>query len=157
MTDAIKFTAIIEQAKPGMDAAFIKVPFDVKNAYGKMRVKIIAEFDGVVYRGSIAVMDKETGPVIGVLKDIRQKTGKSFGDTVEVTVREDKEPRSVVVPSDFSEALAANPDVKETFQKYAYTHKKEYVQWITQAKKPETRQKRIAKALEMIAAGKKYS
>lgn len=65
--------------------------------------------------------------------------------------------RVVTVPPDFAKALAKVPSANKTFDAFAYTHRKEYVQWIEEAKKPETRTRRIAKAVEMIATGKKYS
>jgi uncharacterized protein YdeI (YjbR/CyaY-like superfamily) len=61
----------------------------------------------------------------------------------------------VEVPEDFQLALDNNPKVKEVFEKFSYTHKKEYVEWIEGAKKQETRENRVKKAIEMIAEGKK--
>jgi len=151
------FTAIIEQTKAGMDAAFIKIPFDVKTAFGKTRLKIKAAFDGIEYRGSIAIMDKNIGPVIGLKKDIRQQINKSFGDSIQVTMQEDIEPRIVEVPDDLRKVLSTNHAAKEIFENFAYTHRKEYVNWINEAKKAETRDRRILKAIAMISSGKKYS
>ncbi len=69
----------------------------------------------------------------------------------------DNEPRIVVVPEDLQQALEANQKAKEIFEAYSYTHRKEYVEWITGAKRQETRENRIKKAVEKIAAGRKLS
>ncbi len=63
----------------------------------------------------------------------------------------------MAVPEDFRRALARDRKAKETFEKFAYTHRKEYVQWIESAKKPETRERRIAEAVIRIAAGANFS
>ena len=62
----------------------------------------------------------------------------------------DSEPRVVVVPSDFKTALARNGEAKTAFDLLSFSHKKEYVKWITEAKKEETRARRIEKAIEML-------
>lgn len=69
----------------------------------------------------------------------------------------DRSQRVVEIPADLSQALAQNPTALAIFEKFAYTHRKEYARWIEEAKKPETRQRRLHKAIEMIAAGIKYS
>ena len=92
-----------------------------------------------------------------VKKEIRQAIGKSAGDTVKVVMDIDTEPRIVAVPEDFQQALDNNPRVKDVFDKFSYTHKKEYVEWIEGAKKQETRENRIKKAVEQIDGGKKRS
>ena len=92
-----------------------------------------------------------------VKKEIRQVIGKSAGDTVKVVMDIDTEPRIVAIPEDFQQALDNNPRVKDVFDKFSYTHKKEYVEWIEGAKKQETRENRIKKAVEQIDGGKKRS
>lgn len=63
-------------------------------------------------------------------------------------------PRSVEVPKDFKMALGNNSDARAAFEKFSYSHKKEWVDWITQAKKRETRARRIAKAIAVLLKGK---
>ncbi|MDQ3292788.1 MAG: YdeI/OmpD-associated family protein, partial [Bacteroidota bacterium] len=69
----------------------------------------------------------------------------------------DRSSKTIEVPTDLEQALQENPDAQEIFEKFAYTHRKEYVRWLEDAKKPETRQRRLQKAINMIAAGKKFS
>ena len=80
------FDAIIQKV-PDIDGAYIEVPFDVKAAFGKGRVKVLATFVGVPYNGSLVRMGTP-GHIIGIRKDIRAKIGKQPGDTVHVTIQE---------------------------------------------------------------------
>jgi hypothetical protein len=141
---------------PDIDGAYFIVPFNVPEVYGtKAQVKVRGTIDGYPYRGSIANMGE--GHCMGVKKEIRQAIGKTAGDTVEVVMEIDTEPRIVAVPEDFQQAMDNNPTVKEIFDKFSYTHKKEYVEWIEGAKRQETRESRINKAVEQIASSKKRS
>ncbi|HIR03583.1 MAG TPA: DUF1905 domain-containing protein [Candidatus Scatovicinus merdipullorum] len=80
------FRAVIEKV-PDIDGAYVCFPFDVKEEFGKGRVKVHATFDGVPYDGSLVRM-KTPGHIIGLRKDIRRQIGKQPGDTVEVTIQE---------------------------------------------------------------------
>jgi len=141
---------------PDIDGAYFIVPFNVPEVYRtKAQVKVRGTIDGYPYRGSIANMGE--GHCMVVKKEIRQAIGKSAGDTVKVVMDIDTEPRIVEVPEDFQQVLNNNPKAKEIFDTFSYTHKKEYVQWIEGAKKQETRENRIKKAIEQIGGGKKRS
>jgi hypothetical protein len=146
------FTATIQNAGGG--GAFVDVPFDVEKAFGSKRPKIKATIDGVPYRGLLVRMGSECHMLL-ILKSIREQVGKSFGDEVEVTVELDMEPRVVQVPKDLARALNKDKDAKAFFEKLSFTHKREYVTWIEEAKKEETRQNRIMKTMEMLKKGKK--
>lgn len=150
-----KFDAILEEGIRG--GVWVFIPFNVQETYGtRGQVKVKATIDGVPYRGSIAPMGGGKH-ILGVKKEIREAIGKTIGDTVHIVMEQDTKPRIVAIPEDFQQALENNPSAKKTFEKFAYTHRKEYVQWIESAKKPETRQRRIEKAVGMISARKKYS
>ena len=92
MKDSVcRFDAVI-QKNPEMDAAYVIFPYDIREAFGKGRVKVHATFDGVPYDGSIVNMgvkdtDGKVCYIIGVTKAIRKAIGKTFGDTAAVTVR----------------------------------------------------------------------
>lgn len=150
-----QFTAPIIFGEGG--GAWVEVPARIMETYGaKGRVPVKALIDGEPYRGSLVKMGGDCHR-LGVLKDIRAKIGKGEGDIVHVILERDTEERTVEVPADFQKALNKNKTAKVTFEKLAYTHKKEYVRWIEEAKKAETRATRIEKAIGMIADGKKYS
>ena len=149
------FEAVIQSSEEYPNAAYVNIPFDVEKVYGKKRVKIIATFDDQIkYRGSLVRMKSESHMLL-LRKDIRAQLGKNHGDTVKVHLEEDTLPRVVTVPDDFREALQQVPEIAAFFQKMSYTHQKEYVNWIVEAKRAETRQRRIKKAIEMMQAGKK--
>ena len=84
--EMFEFDAVIRKV-PDIDGAYVEIPFDVRETFGRGRVKVHAEFDGVPYDGSLARMGTP-GHIIGIRKDIRTKIGKQAGDTVHVTLRE---------------------------------------------------------------------
>lgn len=154
-TQPVLFTAIIKQ-NGKMNAAFIEFPFSTEDIFNKKgQVKIKALFDGKVeYRGSLTKM-KSDCHLLGLTQDIRKQLGKTFGDEVTVSLVEDKEERTVEVADDIISVLNENPDAKVLFDKMSYTHKKEYIRWIEESKKPETRKNRKIKMIQMILDGKK--
>ena len=139
---------IIQHGK--MDAGYVIFPYDVKKEFGTGRVKIKATFDGVPYRGSLAPMGIKEGYPLLVLKDIRKAINKTFGDVVNVVLEKDTEERIVEMPDDLAKALGRKKKIMDAFEKMAYTHRKEYVNYVNDAKKSETRLRRIEKVLEMI-------
>lgn len=143
------FEATIEAGRGG--GALVHVPFDVKETFGSGRPRVRVLFDGHEYRGSIANMG--TGHCIGIRKDIRAAIGKDVGDRVRVEVALDTAPRTVSVPPELAAALSAAPDAKARFEGLSYTHRREFAEWVTEAKKQETRDRRAAKAVAMIRAG----
>lgn len=82
----IEFSAIIKKVED-IDGAYVEIPFDVKEVYGKGRVKVHATFDGFPYDGSLVRM-KTPCHIIGIRKDIRAKIDKQPGDMVKVTLVE---------------------------------------------------------------------
>ena len=151
MTKKHTFTATIIDAGGG--GAFVEVPFDVEAAFGSKRPKIKALIEGVTYRGLLVRMG---GPnhILIILKGIREQIGRTFGDEVKVSVELDVEERVATIPAELKRAFKVEKDAKSAFEKLSYTHQKEYVTWINEAKKAETRQSRIVKTLERLKAGK---
>ena len=152
MSDVRSFEAVIEAGRGG--GALVEVPFDVEEAFGGRRPKVRATFDGHAYRGSVAFMGGR--PLLGVTRAVREAIGKDVGDRVSVTVARDDEPRTVEVPSDLAEALA-EAGLVERFAALAYTHRKEFTAWVVEAKRAETRTRRVEKAVAMVAAGETRS
>jgi len=72
---------------------------------------------------------------------------------VRVSIELDTEPRTVTVPDDLRSALADDDAAREAFEKLSYTHRREYVEWIEEAKRPDTRARRIAGTIERVCAG----
>ena len=147
-----KFKAKIEAGDGG--GAYVLFPYDTEKEFGtKGKVPVKATFDGVPYSGSLI---KYGNPLhmLGMLKAIRTETGKEPGDTIEVVVWKDEEVRTVEVPAQFK-SLMKKGGLLPVFEKLSYTHRKEYCRWITEAKKEETRVKRLEKAIEMLKKGVK--
>ncbi|MCW1963637.1 YdeI/OmpD-associated family protein [Chryseobacterium viscerum] len=151
----IEFTAVIQQ-NGEMNAAFVEFPFSTEELFHKKgQVKIKAVFDDKVeYRGSLAKM-KSDCHILGLTQEIRKQLGKTFGDKVSVSLTEDKEERVVEIAEDVVSVFNENPEAKALFDKMSYTHKKEYIRWIEEAKKQETRENRKIKMIQMILDGKK--
>ena len=147
MTKKHTFTATIKNAGGG--GAFVEVPFDVEKAFEEKRPRVKATFEGVPYRGILTRMGTERHLLI-ILKEIREKIGKTFGDEVKITVELDTEPRVIEIPKDLAKELKENKGAKTIFDKLSYTHRREYVMWINEAKRDETRQSRIVKTIEML-------
>ena len=146
------FTAVIQNAGGG--GAFVEVPFDVEQAFGSKKPKVMATIEGVPYRGTLVRMGTECHVLI-ILKGIREQIGKTFGDEVTISVEPDTEPRLIEIPPDLARELKEDKEAKAFFDKLSYTHQKEYVTWINEAKKQETRQNRILKTLEMLKKGQR--
>jgi hypothetical protein len=146
------FTAEIKNAGGG--GAFVEIPFDVEREFGSKRPKIRAMIEGVPYRGILTRMGSEHHMLI-ILKGIREQIGKTFGDQIEITVEPDTEPRQIEIPDGLVQEFKKDQDAKAFFDKLSYTHRKEYVTWINEAKKDETRQNRIVKTIEMLKQGKR--
>lgn len=139
------FEAVIKKVE-GKDGAYIEIPFDVEEVFGAKRVKVMAHFDEAEYRGSIVRMGLPCY-MIGITKEIRKKIGKEPGDTITVRVKKDEEVREIVLPEDFKKALEKDKEALKFYEGLSYSAKRKYFQWITGAKKEETRQKRMLEAI----------
>jgi len=128
----------------------VDVPPEVVETLGGPggRIPVTATFDGVPYRGSIVRMGN--GSVLGVLKAIMTEAGVSVGDALTVVVRNDDAPREVEVPDDLAEALGRNEAARAAFDDLSFSHKREYVDAINEAKRPETRARRIERTIEAM-------
>jgi Domain of unknown function (DUF1905)/Bacteriocin-protection, YdeI or OmpD-Associated len=142
-----KFKARIHAGDGG--GAYVLFPYDTEAEFatrGKVPVK--ATLQGVPYRGSL-IKYGHPQHMLPVLKAIRQQTGKTPGDTIEIVVWKDQELRALEVPSHF-EKLMKQEGLLPFFEGLSYTHRKEYCRWISEAKKEETRVKRLEKAVDML-------
>lgn len=152
MLEPYSFRAVIESADNG--GAFIAIPFDVEEAFGRKRVKVVAAINGQPFRLSLVRMGTPCH-IMGIRRAIRDLLGVAVGDEVEVSLIEDTEPRLAELPDDFRAALTDNPAAGAFFDSISYTHQREYILWIDDAKQDTTRQRRIAKAIDLLAAGRK--
>jgi bifunctional DNA-binding transcriptional regulator/antitoxin component of YhaV-PrlF toxin-antitoxin module len=145
-----KFDAEIQAGRGG--GAYVVFPYETEKEFGtKGKVPVNATIDGISDRGGLFTMGMPHH-ILGVPKAIRQQIGKSPGDIVTVVLWKDEEPREVEVPPTFK-ALMKKTGVLAFFESLNFTHRKEYCRWITEAKKEETRARRLEKALEMLKKG----
>ncbi len=149
------FKAVIQNASGASGGgAFVEIPFDVEKAFGSKKPKVKALIEGVPYRGTLVRMGTECHLLL-ILKSIREQVGKTFGDEVKVSVELDVEERVVTVPLELKRAFKSDKEAKSAFEKLSYTHKKEFVTWIEEAKREETRARRVEQTLKMLKVGKK--
>jgi bifunctional DNA-binding transcriptional regulator/antitoxin component of YhaV-PrlF toxin-antitoxin module len=150
LTKKYRFSAKIAAGDGG--GAYILFPFDVEKEFGtKGKVPVKATFGGIPYTGSLI---KYGNPLhmLGVPKAIREQAGTAPGDTIDVELWKDDQPRTVEVPAPLKQAMK-KAGVMPVFDALSYTHRREYCRWIAEAKKEETRLRRIEKAVEMLQNG----
>ena len=151
MSKEYKFEAEIRSGGGG--GAYVLFPYDIQKEFGvKGRVPVTTTIDGEPYTGSLVKYGLPQH-MLPVLKGVREKVRKNVGDTVTVILKQDTTERTVEIPDDFKKALKL-AKVEVAFKKMAYSHQKEYVKAIIDAKRPETRIARIEKAIEKIASKK---
>lgn len=139
----------------GKTATGIRVPDEAVDALGSSkRPAVLVTLNGSFqFRTTIAPMGGEYW--IPVSAERREGAGVKAGEEVQVTLQLDTAPRTVEIPEDFQAALAGGPAARQFFETLAYSHQLRHVLAITDAKTPETRQRRIEKAMEMLRAGRK--
>jgi hypothetical protein len=120
---------------------------------GRKRFPVRATVNGYSWRTTVAPMHGET--LLGLNRAVRESADVQAGDTVEVAIEFDTAPREVDVPEALARALAGDPAAKAAFEALTFTHRKEYARWVADAKRQETRDRRVTRALEMLREGKK--
>ena len=137
----------------GKTATGLEVPADVVEALGRgKRPPVRVTIRGHTYRSTVAVMGGAY--FLPLSAEHRTSAGVAAGDEVEVELELDDEPRKVEVPADLAEALAGDPEAKAFFEGISYSKQRWFTESITGAKKPDTRQRRVEKAVAMLREGK---
>src|SRR5690242_18495337 len=111
---------------------------------GAKRFPVRVTINGCQLRLSVARMRGEF--LIGVSKAVRAEAGVEAGDTVQVELELDAQERTVEVPEALAAALAGDEEAQARFEGLAFTHRKEYARWVSEAKRAETRDRRVAQA-----------
>jgi Bacteriocin-protection, YdeI or OmpD-Associated/Domain of unknown function (DUF1905) len=136
----------------GKTATGLVVPHDVVGALGSgTRPKVTVTVGGHTYRTTVALMGGRF--LVPLSAEHREAAGVAAGDEVEVDVALDDAPREVELPADLAAALGPETSARAFFDSLSYTHRKEWVRWITEAKRPETRQARVEKAVAGLREG----
>lgn len=122
---------------------------------GAKRFLVRATVNGYSWHTTVTPMRGET--LLGLNREVRESAGVQAGDTVEVEIGLDTAPRGVDVPEALASALAADNAAKTAFEALAFTHRKEFARWVTDAKREETRERRVSQAIQMLHEGKTRS
>jgi hypothetical protein len=117
---------------------------------GAKRFPVVATVEGYTWRTTVARMRGEF--LLGLSREVREGAGVEAGDTVDLELELDTKPREVDVPEALATALAKDANARAAYEKLSYTHRKEYARWIAEAKRDETRERRVAKAIEQLRA-----
>lgn len=149
MSERRVFRTVVESAGSS-SATGLVVPFDPKEVWGAVRVPVVVRIGSYAYRSTIAKMGGRH--LIPLAREHREAAGVAAGDEVEVTLTRDTRERTVDVPADLAASLD-DAALRDAFDALAFTHRKEHVRAIEDAKKPETRARRIGKVIEAIRGG----
>jgi Domain of unknown function (DUF1905)/Bacteriocin-protection, YdeI or OmpD-Associated len=150
-----KFKTRVQGKEAGVVGAIIP-PFDVVETYGtRGRVAIRGTINGFPFRSSLMPMDGRH--MMPVRKSLRDGAGVNPGDTVSVVMERDEAERTVEVPAVLKKELAKNKTAQANWEKLSFTSQKEIALSITGAKKEETLVRRLAKAVDILKTGKKWT
>jgi Domain of unknown function (DUF1905)/Bacteriocin-protection, YdeI or OmpD-Associated len=141
----VRFTATLE--RNGKTATGIEVPSSVVDALGGGRPAVVVTLGSHSYRTTVSRMGGRS--LIPVSAAVREAAGVAAGDVLDVEIVADAAPRTVEVPPDLAEALSA-AGASEAWSRLAYTHQKEWARSVSEAKKPETRARRVAAAVDAV-------
>jgi hypothetical protein len=147
----MRFSTVLQLG--GKTATGIRVPPDVVAGLGtSKRPSVRVTINGYTYRSTVAVMAGDY--MLPVSAEVRERAGVAAGDTVDIDIELDTEPREVTVPPDFAEALDSDAEARRFFESLSYSNKRRFVLSIEDAKTAETRQRRIAKAVSDLREGR---
>ena len=153
----IDFKAKLEPTGPNGSWCFIYFPGDIEKTFGaKGRIPVAGTINGFQFRSSFMTMGGEHR--LCVNKEMQVGAKAKPGDTAHFVLERDDKPRTVTVPLFMKKALAKTPRAMAVFDKLSYSHRKEYVQWVSAAKQSETVQRRLEKLVRVLlekADGKK--
>jgi len=147
--DAQRFEAVLRSEGPG---AFVEVPLDVPALFGRARAPVQVTINGYRYRTTVAVYGSRY--YLPVNRTVRDGAGVAVGEEVTVELEPDLAPREVEVPEDLATALAGDAAARAAFERLSYTHRREHVEWIAQAKRPETRRRRVEQTVARLREGR---
>ena len=146
--EPIRFKATLTR-EPDSSATFVTIPFNVYEVFGsRARVPVIGTINGYPYKSSISPY----GGVhyLGINRNLREGAGVKAGDVIEIEMSLDTGPRFITPPADLTAILENNLQARKNWKKLSYSHQKQYVDAIEEAKKPETRIDRIKRTVEAL-------
>ena len=138
--------------RAGKTATGVEVPAKVVEALGSTKRPLVkVTINGYTYRNAIAPMGGVF--MLGISEEVRNRSGVQGGDTIDVDVELDTQPREVEVPPELAKALAKDAKAKKYFESLSYSKKYALAAPIANGKTPETRSRNLAKAMEALRKG----
>jgi hypothetical protein len=143
---SVEFEASVAQDG---ESIFIEVPPEAVASLGAgRRPAVTVTLNGYTYRTTVAVYGGRS--YLGLRREVRESAAVAPGQRLTVTLTLDDQPRRVEVPDDLARELTRHPETEARFAGLSYTNRKEFVSWIQDAKRPETRQRRIAQVVAQL-------
>jgi Bacteriocin-protection, YdeI or OmpD-Associated/Domain of unknown function (DUF1905) len=133
---------------------FVEVPLDVPAEFGKARAPVRGTINGHPFRSTVAVYSGRY--YLPVRRALQEAAGVAAGDAVVVELEADDQPRTVDPPADLADALAADAEAGAAFAGLSFTHQREYAEWVAEAKRAETRRRRVELAVQMLRDGRRH-
>jgi Domain of unknown function (DUF1905)/Bacteriocin-protection, YdeI or OmpD-Associated len=150
----VKFKGVLTPTPRGGGGTLVPIPKGVAAKLGlKGMPKIQAVIAGTPYRGSLMPMGDGTY-CLGVLKSIQESAGVGQGDTISIELALDTTPRTVELPPDLAKAIACDTKATAAWEALSFTNKKEMSRSLEGAKRPETRERRLAQAVESLRSAR---
>jgi hypothetical protein len=144
----MRFEGELEQRDRGF---VVRLPFDPKDAFGRVRAPVVVTVNGHAFRTT--TMRYGGVDLIGLNREVRDAAGLGARDRAAFEVAADDRSREVEVPEELAVALHGDVGAREAFNTLSYTHRREYARWIAEAKREDTRERRVARAVELLRAG----
>jgi hypothetical protein len=146
----IELTTTLQRRGPAAAVVLSDAEVDAVGE-GAKAFPVVATIGDYSWRGRVTRMGGEL--MLGLNREVRTGAGVEAGDAVAVRIALDAAPREVEVPEALAAALEGDAEARQRYDALAFTHRKEFARWVAEAKKDETRDRRVAQALEMLRAG----
>jgi hypothetical protein len=141
-----------DESRKDASASFT-LPFDTRDVWGRAKVPVKVTINGHTWRSTVG--NRGGIQYIVVNSDARRSAGVKAGDFVTIALEPDSEKREIKIPLRLEKALGAK--LSQKLNSLSFTHKKEFIVWYSQAKKEDTRTRRVEKMKQMLSAGKVIS
>jgi hypothetical protein len=134
-------------------SAYFTLPFETRGVWGKAKVPVKVTINGYTWRNTVG--NRGSQQYIVVNAEARRSAGVKAGDVVTIAIEPDTEKRGIEIPAPLQKTLGAK--LSQKLDRLSFTHKKEFIVWYTEAKKDDTRARRVEKMKQMLSAGKVIS
>ena len=148
MKARMEFRTVLGKDPNGGEIALVEVPGDVKAVFGKARPPVVATIGTYAFRTTIAVYGGKS--YVGIRRSHREAGKLAPGQRVRVVIELDEAPRTVTPPKELAAAMKKDAKARAAWEALSFTHKREHAEAIEDAKKPETRARRVEKAIAML-------